>query len=176
MSQTITYALPINPEPWAVGSAFVKRGGGKAYAAIAPDKTLRTYQEAVRAELESLGAQEVPGKYALEFYFYRQNAQYTDAAGRRRTRNRPDVTNMQKATEDALQGVLIGNDRDVLSISSYLVEAGTEVDPKVVICLTHSLEDLPPRVPGYVQAAVDRMEQARDKKIRESAEANVWTP
>lgn len=176
MSKTVTYALPINPEPWAVGSAFVKRGGGKTYAAIAPNKTLKLYQEAVRAELEALGAQEMPGKYALEFYFYRQNASYTDAAGRRRTRNRPDVTNMQKATEDAIQGVLIGNDRDVVSVSSYLVAAGPEVDPMVVISLTHSVEWETTPTPGFVMSAIERVKEARDKKVQDSAEANLWTP
>lgn len=176
MSKTVVYALPINPEPWAVGSAFVKRGGGKTFAAIAPDKTLRTYQEAVRAELESLGVKEVPGKYMLELYFYRQNAQYTDAAGRRRTRNRPDVTNMQKATEDALQGVLIGNDRDVVSVSSHLVEAGPEVDPKVVVCLTYGLDLESVPVPGFVMSAIDDLNRAKDQKVQDMTEANVWTP
>lgn len=173
---TVTYALPINPEPWAIGNAYVGRGGGKTFARIAPDKTLKLYQEAVRAELEAQGAEVLPGKYALEFFFYRQNAQYTDAAGRRRTRNRPDVTNMQKATEDALQGVLIGNDRDVVSVSSHLLAAGPEVEPAVVISLTCGIEQEYSSAPRYVLNALAKMEQARDKKIRESVEANVWTP
>lgn len=176
MNNTVTYALPVNPEPWAVGNAFVKRGGGKTFAAIAPDKTLKVYQEAVRAELQAQGAQEVPGQYMLEFYFFRQNAQYTDAAGRRRTRNRPDVTNMQKATEDALQGVLIGNDRDVLDVSSHLVATGTDVDPMVVIHLTYGLEMSLAKVPDAVMSAIGRLESAKDQKVKDAAEANVWTP
>ena len=176
MNNTVTYALPVNPEPWAVGNAFVKRGGGKTFAAIAPYKTLKVYQEAVRAELQAQGVQEVPGQYMLEFYFFRQNAQYTDAAGRRRTRNRPDVTNMQKATEDALQGVLIGNDRDVLDVSSHLVAAGTDVDPMVVIHLTYGLETSLAKVPDAVMSAIGRLESAKDQKVKDAAEANVWTP
>lgn len=173
---TVTYALPINPEPWVVGNAYVGRGGGKAFARIAPDKTLKLYQEAVRAELEAQGAEVMPGKYVLELFFYRHNAQYTDAAGRRRTRNTPDVTNMQKATEDALQGVLIDNDRNVISVYSSLLAAGPEVEPAVVISLAYGIEREHSPAPRFVQDAIAKMEQARDRKIKESVEANVWTP
>ena len=176
MTNTVTYALPVNPEPWVVGNAYVGRGGGKAFAKIAPDKTLKLYQEAVRAELEVQGAEMVEGKYALELYFFRQNAQYKDAAGRTRTRNTPDVTNMQKATEDALQGVLIGNDRDVVSVSSHLVAAGTDVDPMVVVHLTYGLEWKASVVPPLVMRAIQDLKDRRDKKIKDSADANVWTP
>lgn len=176
MTSTVTYALPINPEPWVVGNAYVGRGGGRSFARIAPDKTLKLYQEAVRAELDALGVEMVPGKYELELYFFRQNAQYKDAAGRTRTRNTPDVTNMQKATEDALQGVLIGNDRDVVSVSSRLVAAGVDVDPMVVIRLTYGLEWKTSVVPRPIMRAVQNLKDRRDKKIKDSADANVWTP
>lgn len=176
MTTTVTYALPVNPEPWVVGNAYVGRGGGKAFAKIAPDKTLKLYQEAVRAELEEQEAEMVPGKYMLELYFFRQNAQYLDTAGRTRTRNTPDVTNMQKATEDALQGVLIGNDRDVVSVSSHLVAAGTDVDPMVVIHLTYSVDLTESVIPRIVMDAVAKLKERRDRKIKKAADANVWTP
>lgn len=176
MTNTVTYALPVNPEPWVVGNAYVGRGGGKAFAKIAPDKTLKLYQEAVRAELEAQGAEMVEGKYSLELYFYRQNAQYKDAAGRTRTRNTPDVTNMQKATEDALQGVLIGNDRDVISVSSHLVAAGTDVDPMVVVHLTYGVESSDPVIPRTVMDAVLHLRDRISRNIKKAADANVWTP
>lgn len=176
MTSTVTYALPINPEPWVVGNAYVGRGGGKAFAKIAPDKTLKLYQEAVRAELEAQGAEMVPGKYSLDLYFYRQNAQYKDAAGRTRTRNTPDVTNMQKATEDALQGILIGNDRDVVSVSSHLVAAGVDVDPMVVVHLTYGVEPSEPVIPRVAMDAVLKLRDRISRNIKKSADANVWTP
>lgn len=174
--RTVTYALPINPEPWVVGNAYVGRGGGKAFAKIAPDKTLQLYQNAVRAELEAQGAEPVPGKYMLELYFFRQNAQYLDTAGRKRTRNTPDVTNMQKATEDALQGVLIDNDRNVVDVSSHLIAAGTDVDPMVVIHLTYGLELSIHKIPRVIMESIQKLKDRRDKIAKKAADDNVWTP
>lgn len=179
MTKVVTYALPVNPEPWVVGNAYVARGGGKSFARIAPDKTLTLYQGAVRAELEALGAEVLPGLYELDLFFFRQNAQYTDTIGRTRTRNTPDTTNIQKATEDALQGVLIGNDRDVVRIQSHRVAAGVDVDPMVVIRLTFGLEG-PRPARQEVQADVDRAIQGlslrQKSKIDQATEANVWRP
>lgn len=178
MTDTVIYALPINPEPWVVGNAYVARGGGKSFARIAPDKTLRLYQEAVQAELQAQGAEVHPGRYDIELYFARQNARYTDAAGRKRSRNTPDVTNLQKATEDALQGVLIENDRHTLRISSQMVEVGPDVDPVVIVRLTYGLSD--PlgwtEVPDEVYSAARAMHDRQGKKIKDATEANVWTP
>lgn len=178
MTSTVIYALPINPEPWVVGNAYVARGGGKSFARIAPDKTLRLYQDAVQAELQAQGAEVHPGHYALEIYFARQNARYTDAAGRKRARNTPDVTNLQKATEDALQGVLIENDRHTVQISSQMVEVGPDVDPMVVIRLTHGLPGPAgwAAVPDEVHDTARALHDRQDKRIKDATEANVWAP
>lgn len=179
MTGVLTYALPINPEPWVVGNAYVGRGGGKAFARIAPDKTLKLYQEAIREALESLGVEKVPGMYELDFFFFRQNAQYKDSAGRTRTRNTPDTTNLQKATEDAIQGVLIENDRDVLRVQSYRMAAGPDVDPMVVIRLAHGLP-LAPLVDANLRhsmnEAIESLKRRAEKNVKKAAEANVWTP
>lgn len=122
------YLLWINPEPWAVGSVSV----GKTGARISPNPNLAAFQNAVREALE--GEEMLPwGAYSLTFFFWRQQAKYIDAADRVRQRNQADATNMQKGLEDALQGILFDNDRDVTDIRSVIVEQGTKVEPRIVI-------------------------------------------
>lgn len=174
-----TYAIPINPEPWAVGNAYVRRAGGKSFAAVAPDKTLKSYKEALAAELIERGATVMEGPYELRFWFWRENITYIDEGGKKRTRNSPDATNMQKATEDALQGVLIENDRDVLSISSTIVERGQGVDPMVVVQVVQ-IDESHLRHGGSTNAEVDRairLERERAEKIEADKESsNTWIP
>lgn len=118
------YVMHLNPEPWAVGAVSGKR--------ISPNPNLVAYQNAVREALE--GVKKLPeGQYKLTFYFWRQMAKYIDAADRVRQRNQADATNMQKGLEDALQGVLFNNDRDVQDIRSVIVEQGTNVKPCIII-------------------------------------------
>lgn len=171
------YCLPINPEPWAVGSPFVKRGGGKSYAAISPNKTLNAYKDAVRAELLARGAEVIEGPYILSFWFWRENVTYTDAGGAKRSRNSPDLSNLVKATEDALQGVLIENDRDTVHIRPYMVACGKDVQPRVVIEVEQTTRegwDL-----SLTPAALYAIEQEgyrADRQAQAATENNLWTP
>ena len=122
---TVThFVLHLNPEPWAIGTV--------AYNRVSPNMTLKTFQDAVREELEDIEPLS-PGEYALRFYFWRQQAVYLDMSDRRRQRNQADATNMQKALEDALQGVLFDNDRDVKDIHSTIMAQGPDVNPCIVI-------------------------------------------
>lgn len=175
MTRHAVHCLHLNPEPWAIGNAFVVKGGRAA--AIAPDKTLKSYQEAVRAELLAQGAQMVDGPYVLSFWFWRENVSYTNAGGKKRSRNSPDLSNIVKATEDAIQGVLIDNDRDVVHIRSFLVERGKDVEPKVVIEVEQSSFD------GWADTltpaalyAIQQSEQAAADRVAASIETNTWIP
>lgn len=119
-----SYTLHLNPEPWAVGTV--------AYNRVSPNLTLKAFQEAVREELSDVSP--LPeGEYQLQFYFWRQQAVYLDMADRKRQRNQADATNMQKALEDALQGVLFDNDRSVRKISSVIMDQGPDVEPGIII-------------------------------------------
>ena len=175
MTRHAVHCLHLNPEPWAIGNAFVVKGGRRA--AVAPDKTLKAYQEAVRAELLAQGAQMVDGPYVLSFWFWRENVSYTDAGGKKRSRNSPDLSNMVKATEDAIQGILIDNDRDVVHIRSFMVERGKDVEPKVVIevesALAQGWEDTLSPAALY---AIQHAGEASAKRVAASREANTWTP
>jgi len=120
----ISHLLWLNPEPWAIGTVSYKR--------IAPNANLVAFQSAVKEELD--GVEMLPPEYrSIKFYFWRQQARYISMDDKIRSRNQADATNMQKALEDALQGVLFENDREVRKISSEIVEQGYDVEPCILI-------------------------------------------
>lgn len=128
--------LWINPEPWTSPSIAVGRGkGGKPYPQVYKSAGLAAYQQAVA---ESLAGRNMlifdPGTpIALEFYFWRRLPDYTTDKDRRARKHVADATNMQKALEDALQGVLFENDRDVKSIRSIIMEQEHDTEPCIGI-------------------------------------------
>lgn len=135
MGSEAWFVLGVNPEPWAVGPLDVIRRGGKLTPTMGRNQQLDAYKQAVRDELESqygLGSP-LPAGYELDFYFWRHRADYTTAQAQKARKNEADATNIQKATEDALQGVLICNDRDVIRVRSTIVAQGPYVHGAVVI-------------------------------------------
>ncbi len=124
-----------------MGTVYVVTAGKRPFPKVSPNKTLKVYQDAVQAELlvEDIGI--LPGPmYSVRFSFSRQRTQYTTVSGRTSTRNHADVTNMQKSTEDALQGVRLGNDRDVVRTESRLIGPQRPTTlPYVVIEIRHSI-------------------------------------
>lgn len=120
------YTLRVNPEPWAVGPLSLLRRGGRLAPTMGRNQQLHMYQQAVAEELANKygtlpGAPLAPC-YELDFWFWRN----TERA------NIADATNMQKATEDALQGLLLANDRDVVRVRSRVVAQGPDVAGAVV--------------------------------------------
>lgn len=123
------FILHINPEPWAIGEVSRTKHGAR----ISPNPNLAAFQNAVREELSE--AKMLPDDFRkLTFYFWRQQARYIDTKDRIRQRNQADATNMQKALEDALQGVLFKNDREVRDVRSVIVDQGPHVkEPGIII-------------------------------------------
>ena len=166
--------LPINAEPWAIGTASVGRRGGGTYARIAPNAQLVAYQEAVREAVsdwmttngvtpEQIMSQ---GYDRITFYVWRVQGEYIRSDGRTQHRNRVDVTNIQKGTEDALQGLLFKNDVTNRDVRTVMVEQVKQADvpqdyqPWVVIALDHVsipkvLEDIPTSVFSYMADYLD---------------------
>lgn len=143
------YTLKVNPEPWAIGTV--------AHNRISPNPGLVAYQSAVREELE--GEPLLPESMrTLTFYFFRRIDQYLDTADHVRTRNSADATNMQKALEDALQGILFKNDREIRDIRSVIVQQGQHVDSGFTII--RAQETIEPRSPGRSEIPADMLEQA----------------
>lgn len=152
------FVIPVNPEPWSVGTISYKR--------ISPSPNLVAYQNAIREELSDVDM--LPEEYrSITFYFFRQQAQYIDMRDKVRTRNQADATNMQKATEDALQGVLFDNDREVRDIRSVIVQQGPHVlMPGVIICAE---EFVVPELPDDVTLELVNRSNPKPSK-------NVWPP
>lgn len=151
------FTLGINPEPWAVGPAGVSRTNGKLAPFIGRNQQLAAFQEAVRDEL---GADHImlDGPVSVRFYFWRRRSDYTTPQARRHRKHDADVTNLQKATEDALQKILFENDKQVVHVESHIMDQGPDVVGKIVIALTageNALAEAIGRIPLEVQ---DQME------------------
>lgn len=112
----------INPEPWSAGTPYRRGSHGLG---IAKDGKLRAYQEALGEEFLQQNAHAVvqEGELSITFYFWRSSA----------FGNQADATNLQKATEDALQGFLYPNDRANRDVRSVIMEQGPNVDPHILI-------------------------------------------
>lgn len=129
----ILYVARVNPEPWAVGPLGVGRKRSGVYSYMGRNQQLDAYKEAVKEDLLAQEPKMITGKVNLWFWFWRNRAEWTTDKDRVAHRNEADATNMQKATEDALQGVLIENDRNVVIVTSHVVAQGPEVEGKIVI-------------------------------------------
>lgn len=186
MSPTFrVWALPFNPEPWALGPILVLPGkGGKGhFGKHAPHKPLVMYQKAIKSELLELGVEVEPGMYAMRLTFSRQIETYQTKNGTV-TRNAADVTNMQKATEDALEKVAIHNDRAVLKTVSQMYGPQLALtEPFVVIELISGITWKDPRglwnCPGEflseeAEAAIEGMNNS--SLLSPDISNNEWKP
>lgn len=133
MSGLIMLLEGLNPEPWAAPDIYRGRG--------VKNQDLRAYQNAV-SELVSLelhqGGWTIPvfpkaTPLVVCFAFWRQQATSRSASGRNIRSRAADATNMQKATEDALQKLLFDNDRHNLTVASHVIEQGDGVNPAVLV-------------------------------------------
>jgi Holliday junction resolvase RusA-like endonuclease len=154
------YHVEINPEPWAVGPVGTRRLNGKMSAYVGRNQQLAAYQEAVREELGD-GHEMIEGRVRIVFLFWRNRAEYETVQARTHRKHEADVTNLQKATEDALQGVLFKNDKNVNDIHSVMVEQGPDVRGMILIGIAASPEvpDVVSMVPDYVWELVDGTDQ-----------------
>lgn len=128
------YALPLNAEPWTAPEASIGRRNRKIFVQMHKDAGVDAYQQAVGENLRELypDLEMQSGPIGLTFYIWRQLAQYEGQVGKV-TKHQADATNMQKALEDALQGVLFSNDRDVVQVTTIVVAQGVDVEPFIVI-------------------------------------------
>jgi len=154
MSDVRWLHIPLNPEGWAMGPLSTGRKNGKIFPKIGRNQQLHAYKEAVADYLD--GEEVLPkGEYDLYFYFWKQLDSYETESGRRHQRHEADATNLQKATEDALQGVLIDNDRHVRKVGSTIVEQGPHVVGQVVIRATRWDAFDPHDIPDEMWRRVD---------------------
>lgn len=150
----------INPEPWTASEGSIGRKNGKLYVQYHKQEGLRMYQAALQEAFERdyphvrpIGGNNV--RIELQFYFWRQLVNYESDSGKSVQRHQADVTNLQKATEDALQGILYVNDRDVQRVTSMIMEQMPRTQPAILICVA-------PTVPPYHDIDI------KARKIREA--------
>lgn len=146
----------VNPEPWAIGPLGVTRRNNKAIPYVGPNQQLVVFKKAVAEALAEFNPTLIDGPVALEFFFWRRMDQYKTAQARTARKNEADATNLQKALEDALQGILITNDRNVHSISSTVVEQSLTTIPRIVIKVSTWNGFDPDTIPDFVWVHVDR--------------------
>lgn len=158
----------INPVPWTAPSFSVRGGKPTAYKS----EELRAYQEAFAEEFK---AQNPEAPYIedtpmeLAFCFWRRLDSYELGDGQKSSDHRADATNLQKSTEDALQGVLFKNDRDVQAVSSKIIAQGPSIEPAVLVWINHG----PFVVAGYAGSMNDMRSTLRTH--REAAKFHVET-
>lgn len=126
----------INPEPWVASEANVGKKGGKSFVHFHKPSQLRNYQEALAEEFPSQNPTAVlmEGDLQVTFCFWRR-LEVGELDGRKRRAHIADATNLLKATEDALQGILYKNDRNNRSVTSVIVAQGPEVEPAILISI-----------------------------------------
>lgn len=135
------YIEGINPEPWTAPDISIGYGKGRRpYPQVSRGGRLKAFQQAITESIEIAYPHGLkpfqPGTpLRVTFLFWRQLDSYTVESGRTASRNVADATNMQKAMEDALQGVLFGNDRDNKSVKSVVMEEGPNVKPRIVVMI-----------------------------------------
>lgn len=154
------FVLNVNPEPWAVGPLSIGRRGGKMFATMGRNQQLWTYQQAVKEEIGESPSVWIEGPVQMVFYFWRRRDEYSTHQARTHRKHEADATNMQKALEDALQGVLFKNDKDTNDIRSVIVEQGPDVQPKVVVAIKKSqkLPEVMAEFPQQVHELLDSLE------------------
>lgn len=165
------FILPLNPEPWAVGPLSVGRRAGKPFPIMGRNQQLYRYQEAVREELLRqraivLELDDEVDAYELVLMFHQVLESYQTQSGRTVHDKEADLTNLVKATEDAIQGVLIENDRAVRKCTSYVERsAASNATPYIVIGVAPYVGIDPGELPSEVWAGVDMMmaEQRAEK-------------
>jgi len=126
------FVLDVNPYPWKVPPISVGRKGGKVFPTVGRDEGLFVYKESIKSALSREETHLIEGPVALYMWFWRNMPK---VSGRTR-RHTADTTNIQKSTEDALQGILFGNDAEVASVHSVRVAEGPDVPPMVVLCVS----------------------------------------
>lgn len=142
--ETMWFVLEVNPEPWRIGPLGTKRAGKRVVPIVGRDTQGFAYKASIIEEITpKLDPLWTPhqGRFVLEFLFWRNRADYETPQARTHRKHEADVTNMQKLTEDALQGILFKNDKDTASITSSVVAQGPDVPGLVVIGFTPLPED-----------------------------------
>lgn len=151
------YVLPgINPQPWEAseGSVQHSKRNGKKYIQMHKTPQLRAYQEAIKEEFPKRYPDLTPyhDPCELQFFFWRDLAAGQKASGRNVRAHVADATNLQKSTEDALQGILYKNDSQIIHVESWIIQQQPDTWPRILIALRTD-----PVMPDWPQIMADSL-------------------
>lgn len=140
----IVYLLvtDINPIPWQAPEASMGRNksSGKNYIKFHAAPNLRAYQDALRESVELAYPDLEPFKEKTPlhvfFFYWRRLDQYRTQSGRQHTSHRADTSNLNKATEDAFQGLLYKNDVDNVTVMGRMMEQSIHAEPMLLVIAT----------------------------------------
>lgn len=149
------FVLELQAEPWAVGPLGIARKGGKTFPYIGPNQKVQAYQNALRELLDGAGV--LAGEVEIKLYIWRQIETMKISGQRDRKGHVSDATNIQKATEDALQGVLIENDRYVRRITTELMEQKETTKPRIILHVGRYYPSDEGDIPDYVWGEFDNL-------------------
>jgi len=153
MSKSYWYVLPgINPVPWTSPEVSIGKKNGKMFPMVYASAELKTYKESVKEEMNDRYPELEPieDEVGLRLYFYRRLDEMK--GNRRRKGHVADATNLQKSTEDALQGILFVNDKQVIHAESWVMAQHDAVEPCIIIELIWHPQR--PSLPEHVQATL----------------------
>lgn len=125
----------INPEPWTAPEHGVGRRNGKIYVEVYKSAGLAGYQEGIKEEIKLQNGHlpDVPLDENLQVTFWLDRALDQSETDRKTNRNVADATNMQKALEDALQGLIYVNDRRNLDVRTIIERQSAATEPHITI-------------------------------------------
>jgi hypothetical protein len=118
-----------------------------------------------------MGTQEMyDGLLEVKFWFWRRRDEYKTPQARTHRKHEADATNLQKATEDALQGILYKNDKDNRHVESFVVEQGPNVEPMIAIAIRQiSPDHMDFLVPNKVQDMIADLMNERDAEVSDNS-------
>lgn len=150
------FVIPVNPYPWKVPPFSAARAGKKLFVKAGRDEGLHSYKMAIKEFINSRPHEIVVGPVEMDCWFYRNIPTYTSHQGRTARKHEADTTNLQKATEDALQGLIYDNDKDVVKIMSWRVEQSPTAKSFIVIRVAEFV-NMYPIFPDDVQFEIGNM-------------------
>lgn len=124
----------INPEPWVSPEGALGRKNGKVFVQFYKSSGLSSYQQAIAEEIKlqngHLPAEPLDEEVQITFWLWRELDQSDEKDSQR---NVADATNMQKALEDALQGIIYKNDKRNADIHTIIEEQSKTTYPNIQI-------------------------------------------
>ena len=162
------FVIPVNPQPWTVPPFQPGMKNGHMYVSPGRDVKGEDFKQAVRDELNRQGAYMMKAPYEIEFWFdHKLDSSKSKAV---------DATNMQKLAEDALQGIVIDNDRNVVSIHSRNFPQDKDAAGMFLIRVVDNAPE--PGIPQEIAMEFSRVRkeilEGKTKQIKQIRETNTW--